>query len=187
MTVDQEIRAVLLRFQEGYAKRDVSKLTIFMELFLADAEVIGTNGYRPGADEWYLDRVGAAELVAGDWEGWGDLRLDLAATSIRTNGTDAAWVAIPATVTTFIGKDNYDSYLNFVKHYLETSPLSAEQKLHNILRGGTNTIFEVERGEKFVWPVRITALLLRVDSGWKFAQMHFSFPTIYFPDVRVFD
>jgi hypothetical protein len=187
MTAELEIHAILQQFQEGYTRRDIGQVPTFMELFLADAEVIGTNGFRPGADEWFLDRVGAADLVAGDWESWGDLRLDLAAASIHTNGKDAAWVAIPATVTTFIGKDNYDSYLNFVMHYLETSPLSAEQKLHNILRGGTNTIFEVERGEKFVWPVRITASLLRVNSGWKFAQMHFSFPTIYFPDVRVFD
>lgn len=187
MTPDQEIRATLQQFQEGYTRRDLSQVASFMDLFLSDVEVIGTNGFRPGTDEWYLDRTGAIELVTGDWESWGDLHLDLDAASIRVIGEDAGWAAIPATVTTTIGKENYGAYLEYVKHYLETSPLSAEQKLHNILRGGTNTIFEVERGEKFVWPLRLTTVLLRTANGWKFAQLHFSFPTIYFPDVRVFD
>jgi hypothetical protein len=65
--------------------------------------------------------------------------------------------------------------------------LSAEQKLLNILRGGTNTIFELRRGEKFVWALRFTAVVVREADGWKFAQMNFSFPTIYFPDVRLFE
>ena len=186
MSAQDEIRSLLEAFQEGYARRDLTQVDSFMQLFIAEAEVIGTNGVRPGAGEWYMDRASARELVEGDWEGWGDLRLDLDSTSIHSRG-DVGWVAAYATVTQVIGEENYASYLEFVKNLIDDSELSAEQKLLQILRGGTNTVYELRRGEKFVWALRFTAVVVREADGWKFAQMNFSFPTIYFPDVRMLD
>lgn len=186
MNPQSDIRALLQTFQEGYTRRDVKQVDSFMELFTADAEVIGTNGVKPGSDEWYTDRASARELVEGDWQGWGDLRLDLDAMSVHSRG-DVGWVAASATVTQIIGEENYASYLEFVKRYIDNPDLSAEQKLLNILRGGTNTVYELRRGEKFVWALRFTAVVVREADGWKFAQMNFSFPTIYFPDVRIME
>lgn len=186
MNPQEEIRQLLQTFQDGYIHRDPAQVDSFMDLFTADAEVIGTNGQRPGVDEWYMDRASARELVAGDWEGWGDLRLDLDSMSIRHRG-DVGWVAASATVTKVIGEENYASYLEYVKNYIDRQDLTAEQKLLNILRGGTNTVFEIRRGEKFVWVLRFTAVVVREADGWKFAQMNFSFPTIYFPDVRILE
>jgi hypothetical protein len=51
-----EIRSLMQTIQNGYTLRDVTKVDAFMELFTADAEVIGTNGLRPGVDEWYIGR-----------------------------------------------------------------------------------------------------------------------------------
>jgi hypothetical protein len=186
MNPESEIRLLLERFQEGYTRRDLSQTEAFMELFTADAEVIGTNGVRPGVDEWYLDRASARELVEGDWESWGDLRLDLESMSVHSRG-EVGWVAATATVTKIIGSENYAAYLEFIKTFLDDPTLSPEQKLLHILRGGTNTLYELRRGEKFVWPLRFTAVVVREAEGWKFAQMNFSFPTIYFPDVRLME
>ena len=186
MNPQDEIRQLLQAFQDGYTRRDTNQVDSFMELFTADAEVIGTNGVKPGVDEWYLDRASARELVEGDWQGWGDLRLDLESMSVSSRG-DAGWVAASATVTQIIGTENYASYLEFIKKFLDDSQLSAEQKLLSILRGGTNTLYELRRGEKFVWALRFTAVVVHEPNGWKFAQMNFSFPTIYFPDVRLLD
>jgi hypothetical protein len=74
-----------------------------------------------------------------------------------------------------------------VRKFLDESTLPAQQKLHYILRGGTNTVYEISRGDKFVWPLRLTAVVVREASGWKFAQLNFSFPTVYFPDVRILE
>ncbi|MFZ5857843.1 MAG: nuclear transport factor 2 family protein [Chloroflexota bacterium] len=186
MNPQQQIRELLQQFQDGYTHRDLGAVDQFMDLFTADAEVIGTNGVRPGVDEWYVNRAAARELVAGDWEGWGDLRLDLDAASIHSLG-DVGWIAATATVTQRIGEENYASYLDFVKGYLDRSDASPREKLHYILRGGTNTVYELSRGENFVWALRLTAVVVREPSGWKFAQMNFSFPTIYFPDVRLME
>ena len=80
-----EIRALLQTFQDGYTRRDVTQTDDFMELFTSDAEVIGTNGVRPGVDEWYMERASAREqkphgtacslslrnaLLFGTWGGW---------------------------------------------------------------------------------------------------------------------
>ena len=186
MTTHAEIRSLLEKFQNGYTRRDVSQTDSFMKLFTKDAEVIGTNGIQPGEGEWYRDRLSARELVQGDWEGWGDLRLDMDLLSIHSRGY-VGWVAAPATVTQFIGEENYESYLNFVKNLIDDSSLSAEQKLLHILRGGTNTVYELRQGERFVWALRFTAVVIHEEDGWKFAQMNFSFPTVYFPDVRLLD
>jgi hypothetical protein len=186
MNAQLEIRELLQRFQDGYTRRDLGAVDEFMDLFTADAEVIGTNGVKPGVDEWYVCRDAARELVAGDWEGWGNLLLDLDTASIRAVG-GVGWIAATATVTQMIGEENYASYLEFVKDYLDRSDAPPRQKLHYILRGGTNTIYELSRGEKFVWALRLTAVVVRQPVGWKFAQVNFSFPTIYFPDVRIME
>lgn len=184
MSAQKEIKDLLQTFQDGYTRRDLTQVDNFMELFTPDVEVIGTNGVKPGVDEWYLTRETARELVHGDWEGWGDFRLDLDSVSIHFLG-EVGWIAATATVTQTIGDENYASYLEYVKAYLDKPGLSAEQKLHNILRGGTNTVYELRRGEKFIWPLRFTAVVVHTPESWKFAQMNFSFPTVYFPDVRI--
>ena len=184
MNSHNEIHSLLKAFQDGYTRRDISQVDSFMELFTDDTEVIGTNGIKPGMDEWCMDRSSARKLVEGDWKGWGDLRLDLDSMSIHSHG-DVGWVAATATVTEVIGEENYSSYLEFVKKFLDDSTMSAEQKLLYILRSGMNTVYELRRGEKFVWALRFTAVVVRAANGWKFAQMNFSFPTTDFPDVRL--
>jgi len=186
MDQHDEIRSLLQTFQDGYTARDVTQIDSFMELFTADAEIIGTNGIKPGVDEWYVDRATSRELVMGDWQNWGDLRLNLETMSIHSR-RDVGWVAASATVTQTIGADNYESFLEFIKEFIDNSKLNAEQKLLYILRGGTNTLYELHQGEKFVWALRFTAVVLHESDGWKFAQMNFSFPTIYFPDVRLME
>ena len=63
MNPQDEIRVLLQAFQDGYIHRDITQTDSFMELFTEDAEVIGTNGVKPGVDEWYMDRASARELV----------------------------------------------------------------------------------------------------------------------------
>ena len=158
-----------------------------MQLFADDdgLEVIGTNGVKPGVDEWYVDKAGARELVQGDWEYWGDLRLDVDGAHIQVRG-DVAWLAAPGTVSmTIRAEENFQSYLQRIKDLIDQAGPSAEIKLLDILRGGSNTLYELRRGEQFVWLLRFTAVLVRQADDWRFQQMQFSFPTTRFPDERI--
>jgi hypothetical protein len=183
----EPIRLVLQRFQDGYTRRDVAHLDEFMQLFADDAEleVIGTNGVKPGVDEWYVDKAGVRELVKGDWEGWGDVRLDVDGAHIQVRG-DVAWLTASGTVSMTIRADeNFQSYLQRIKDVIDQAGPSAEEKLLDILRGGSNTLYELRRGEQFVWPLRFTAVLVRQADAWRFQQMQFSFPTTRLPDERI--
>ena len=183
----EQVRLVLQQFQDGYTQRDVTTVDEFMQLFADDAglEVIGTNGVKPGVDEWYLDKVGARELVKGDWEGWGDVRLDVDGAHIQARG-EVAWLATSATVSMTIGAEkNYQGYLQRIKDLIDQDGPSTEIKLLDILRGGSNTLYELRRGEQFVWPLRFTAVLVRQVGAWRFQQMQFSFHTTRFPDERI--
>ncbi len=184
----EQVRLTLQRFQAGYTQRDVMRLDEFMQLFAdgVDVEVIGTNGIRPGMAEWYIDKTGARGLVQGDWEGWGDLQLDVDGAHIQTRG-DVAWLAAPGTVSMNIqAEENFQNYLQHIKDLIDQDGLTSEEKLLDILRGGSNTVYELRRGERFVWPLRFTAVLVRQAGEWRFQQVQFSFPTTRFPDERIF-
>jgi hypothetical protein len=182
---DEQVRKTLQIFQDYYTRRDPTLLPEFLDLMAEDLEVIGTNGFRPGEEEWYLDRNTASEIFLGDWEGWGDVQLDVPGARIRAHG-EVAWLSCAGTVEMKIETEKgFADYLAFVKKYLDSEGLTAEQKLVYMLRGGTNTLYELRQGEKFVWPFRFTAVLKWENTGWKFQQMQFSFPTIYFPDARI--
>jgi hypothetical protein len=180
-----DVRTVLHRFQDGYTKRDPALVSEFMTLFADDVELIGTNGIKPGVEEWYIDRAGAEKLVRGDWTSWGDVALDVEGARINALG-DVAWLAAAGTVTMVISaEENYNDFLKHVAWTIENDKdMSAKEKMLYILRGGTNTLYELQRGERFVWPLRFTAVLVKSGAQWLFKQMQFSLPTMYFPDVR---
>ncbi len=185
-TIVQDILHVLQRFQDGYSARDVSQLKEFMQLFDDDTqvEVIGTNGIRPGVEEWYRGKEAASDMIRSDWESWGDLVIDDEKAQICSEG-NVAWLSAPATVTkTFSRDENLTDYLDFVRSYIEDEQLPPAEKLLYILRGGTNTLYEFQRGETFVWPLRFTAVLVNKAGSWKFCLVQFSMPTVFFPDVR---
>ncbi len=99
-----------------------------------------------------------------------------------------AWLSAAGTVQMRIAADqNYADFLAYARQYIDNEQLSAEEKLLYILRGGSNTLYELRRGEDFIWPLRFTAVLTQAadGGGWKFQQMQFSFPTTHFPDVRI--
>ncbi len=184
----EQVRQVLQRFQDYYTRRDPALLEPFQELLADEAlEVVGTNGIQPGKGEWYLSKAAAKELFLGDWQGWGDLRLDVPDAHIQVNG-NTAWLSASGTVnTTIAAEQNYDDYLAFIKRYINSENASAKEKLLYILRGGSNTLYELQRGERFTWPLRFTAVLTLQGTDWLFQYMQFSFPTMYFPDARILD
>lgn len=187
MNPSEEVRQVLQRFQDYYTRRDPALLENFLEM-LADEEleVIGTNGVRPGEGEWYLGKQAAREIFLGDWEFWGDLRLDVPGARIRLHDR-IAWLSTTGTVSKRIqAEEGAADFLARVRQILDNERAPAQEQLLYLLRGGSNTLYELHRGEDFTWPMRFTAVLALHEMDWKFQHMQFSFPTVYFPDVRIF-
>ena len=182
----QAVRQVLEKFQDAYDRRDPNLINDFRGLFVPglELELIGTGGVAPGDDEWCLGPDAACQLVLGDWETWGDLKLDLPDTHIYHLG-DVAWLATTGTVSMRLPThDSYASYLSSLESVIQDDHQPPRERLLEILRGGANTLFEAERGEDFIWPIRFTAVLVRRGGQWLFHQIQFSFATTRFPDVR---
>lgn len=192
----QAVRETLQQFQDGYTRRDVAAIQEFRELFVSDddIELIGTGAIETGDDEWCLGIDASCDLVQNDWEGWGDLTLDVEDARIHVLG-DVAWLATTGTVQMDLEpEDVYGDYLLYIKELVTEETDTPRDRLIEILRGGTNTLFEAERGKEYLWPVRFTAVLVRrpatdgnsasASRRWQFHQIQFSFATTRFPDVR---
>jgi SnoaL-like domain len=182
----QAVRETLQQFQDGYERRDTALLEEFRSLFVQedDCEVIGTGAIEPGDDEWCLGPEAACNLVENDWEGWGDLALDVADARIHVLG-DAAWLATTGTVTMDLDTtETYRDYLSYIESVAGDEALDPRARLIEVMRGGITTLFEAERGKQYVWPLRFTAVLVQRGERWLFHQVQFSFATTRFPDVR---
>lgn len=181
-----EIHAVLEQFQQGYTRRDPNEIDRVIQLFATDEdlEVIGTNASGVERAEWCIGPAQVRELLLGDWEGWGDVRLALPEARISHLG-EVAWLSVPGTVTMEIkAEEAYADYLEYIDTLIAEEGRALD-KLLRIQLGAANTLYELGRGEHFVWPFVLTAVLVKLLEGWRFHQMRFGFPTTRYPDERI--
>jgi hypothetical protein len=183
----QAVRETLRLFQEGYTRRNPEEIAEFKSLFVAEdeLEVIGTAALEPGDDEWRFGLRDASSMIINDWNGWGDVVLDVADARIHTLG-DVAWLATTGTVTMVLDvEETYRDTLEYIREGLsEDDSLSPGERLLEIIREGANILTEAGRGSTYVWPLRFTAVLVRQANRWLFHQLQFSFATTRFPDER---
>src|SRR5512142_1389590 len=159
----QAVRDTLQRFQEGYEHRETSQLDNFRALFVPedDLEIIGTGAIETGDDEWCLGLDAACDLIENDWEGWGDLALDVADARIHVQG-DVAWLATTGMITMDLDPtQTIQDYLSYMQEVAGDESLAPQARLVEILRGGTSTLYEADRGKQYTWPLRFTAVLVQ--------------------------
>jgi hypothetical protein len=173
-TERQEIINILQKFQSGYTERNIEKVQSFVnDLFTEDILVIGT-----GNSEWLTDIQGIKRLVKNDWERWGDVKLDIKNVNIRIF-KDFALIALKGTLTyeyadtesVLISRGTED-----IKRILKNED-DPRLQLLQIMLDSAEILHAVEiAGSEFIFPLRVSATLIKVDGKWKFAQMTFSYP-----------
>lgn len=177
------VRAAFQQFNDGYARRDLQSLDSFMaDLFPQDdvQMIVGT-----GDDEWFFGLAGSRELVGSDWEFWGDVAFDVPGATISVAG-DVAWLAARGTVSRTIPADSFqEGTLTYIKDLIAEGKGSTKEQMLEVFRAASNTIYETARGDRYVWPVRLTAVLTRSEGRWRFRQLHFSHATLRSPDERI--
>ena len=186
-TDEEQVRQALQKLQDGYLKRNPASLDYYMkELFPSDGHVtiIGTSGLLPEDTEWPRHSGGARKLLENDWRNWGDVYFNVAIAKIRVAG-DVAWVESNGFVEKVMPDEPVcENHLKYVKAVVD-GDLSAKEKVAEIARGASNVVMELMMGERYVWPMRFSAVLQRSEGRWAFRLMHFSFPTTRFPDERL--
>jgi hypothetical protein len=183
-----DVRATLQTFQDGYSRRDLSTLDIYMDLFAPDTtlEVLGTSASARTEDEWCTGIAAVRQLIAADWQFWGDLLLDVAGAHIHRIGS-VAWLATTGTITQIIPlEQRYTNITNYLQRVMNRqTELDVERELLLVILGSASALANARDGERYIWPLRFTAVLIEQRARWQFHQIHFSYPTIHDPDVRL--
>ncbi len=179
-----EIREVLQRFQVGYTERDIKKVDAFVEELFITGEntcVLGT-----GTGELFLGSERVKTLIKDDWEYWGNVNIDWENAHIFLEG-EVAWFATTGSVKyTFEDTaERYESYIDFIKKKAEEVELTPKQKITFI--NWVLTLAYHQREEKkreYLWPLRLSGILLKNVDKWKIVHLQFSIPKANFPDER---
>jgi hypothetical protein len=186
-TEAEQVRQVLQKLQDGYLKRNLASLDYYMkELFPSDGRttMIGTSGMLPEDLEWPLSRDGVRKVLESDWRNWGDVYFNVASAKVEVVG-DVAWIESNGFVEKVMSYEQVcENHLKYVRAVVD-GELSAKEKVAEIARGASNVVMEMMMGERYVWPMRFSAVLERSEGRWVFRHMHFSFPTTRFPDERL--
>lgn len=185
-----EIIHTLLKFQEGYTKRDLTILEDFMnELFnqSKDVTIVGTS-----SSEWCLGIKEVKQIIKNDWEHWGDVNIDIN-NALIYSVNNVAWLTVPANVTfNFENSENaHQQILNYIHNYF-----NREDKLYNISAKAKLTSMNLiishilsyrkEGIRKYRYPISIFAVLTKQTEKWIFQHMNFSVSNnAIFPDVRI--
>lgn len=186
-TDEDQVRKALQKLQDGYFKRNVASLDFYMrELFPPDGRttIIGTSGLLPEDTEWPRNSDGVRKLLENDWRNWGSVYFNVAMAKIRSVG-DVAWIESNGFVEKVMSDEQVcENHLKYVRAVVD-GDLSAKEKVAEIARGASNVVMEMMMGERYIWPMRFSAVLERSEGRWVFRHMHFSFPTTRFPDERL--
>jgi hypothetical protein len=180
----EKIKDVLRQFQAGYTERDAAKADVFVkELFISgeDTYILGT-----GTGELFFGSEQIKELIIDDWKYWGNVNIDLENIHIDIEN-EVAWFAATGSVKYDFQDtpERYDSYLNFIKSKVKDPNLTPKQKITFINWVLSLTYHQrFEKKREYLLPLRLSGVLLKDDSKWKFAHIQFSMPKGDFPDER---
>lgn len=184
INIKNEIKSVIFKFEAGYKERDLNQVDSFMnELFCKDEDtlVFGAAPY-----EEFIGYKQVRKLIEKDWQYWGELSLDVDG-SIINIGQDMACATIRGNVKMQINEEQLCGRSLYDIGEMIGSQFSYKEKLLMICDNVSKVLLELERGNTHVWPIRITAVLVKRNEKWLFKQMHFSHPTIAYPGDRLIE
>jgi len=188
--IENELKEVLNIFKQAYIQKDPKKIDSFMEtLFDKDEDIIivGT-----GASEWCTGYAEAKDIFLGDWEYWGDLRINDDEANIMPFGNTALIYTTGTVKYSFNDNaDTYASYLSNIKKYFDDVSFNSKKpnkvKLTEINWTLCHLLNKWDGEERdYLWDLRISFVLVKKEEKWIIKQMQFSLPVVgYLPDLRI--
>lgn len=177
----EEIKKVLQVFQEGYTKRDVNHVDEYMkEVFLLDDDlvVIGTD-----ADELCLGVDAARGIVESDWKYWGNFKMNYEDAIICVND-EVAYFTTKAILSRTITTETIIQWISGSAKYRLGCDGKSKDKLIEILCDTLDLLYENERGEIFITPMRFSGVLVKKDERWLIQHAQYSDYADKMPEVR---
>jgi hypothetical protein len=180
--VKHSVRDTLIKFQNGYSKRDINLKDSFIEeLFWDDNDVliVGT-----GDGEWCFGKKEIGELIEIDWIYWGNLMIDIDGAIVSSYG-DVAWLTTEGVLRKELKLDKmYENCVKKIRENLDSESESKDKLVHT-LKSISSCLYEGNFGEEVVRPLRFSAILVNKNDTWKFHNIHFSYPIAPPTDIRI--
>jgi hypothetical protein len=191
----KQIIQFLHNHHDWYLNRNIDRLDEWItQNFTEDVYLIGTVGTFPGEFEWRKGIQAAKEIYANDYYNKWNLRLFIEEANIDIDfDGQFAWVVVFGLVTRRATDHESRSSeasrrrsLARIKAYTETE-WDTKRTLYEIIHDASMILVQYKRGETFLWPVRCTFNLKKVNNEWKINQLHYSWPGYGFPAVRLLE
>lgn len=179
----EDVRNTLQVLQDGYIKRDVNYVDEYMEkvfLLNEDLLVIGTD-----AGELCFGADAARGIVESDWKYWGDFKFNVDNALISVNGGVACFTT-KAYLKRIAPDKTILHWTNSSNKYTFNSEKAPKQKLLTALNDTIGYIYEMEKGETIIVPMRFAGVLIRKDGKWLVQHLQYSDYNEEMPEVRIF-
>lgn len=176
-----EIRNILNLFQQGYIKKDIDEVDDFVEkLFTIKSPIY----YGTSSKDQAIGLDNVKRLVENDWRYWGDLNIDIDNAIINSQDSYAVFIAngtvnwgIPEEAFLYRSLEDIERMMN--------SDWSYKERLLAICNNATKILYEAERGNVHILPIRVSGVLMKEKNKLKIYQLHISHPTEIYPDSRI--
>lgn len=188
--IKNELMEVLNIFQEGYLQKDTKKIDNFMDALFDNNEsviIIGTGGH-----ELCIGYAEVKDIFLGDWEYWGDLRINADDATIIPLGNTALIYTTGTVKFSFDSKsETYTRFLGYIKEYFDGVSLNSKKsnnvKLTEINWTLSHLLSQRNNIERdYLWDLRVSFVLIKKETRWIVKQMQFSLPVVgHMPDIRI--
>jgi hypothetical protein len=183
--VTQQVKEALLKLQDFYLKKDLSKLDSFInDRFISseDLSLIGT-----GFKDWYFGQDGVKEAIRthleNEEEYLNNIEFDMDSCVITTKG-NAVMVAAIGRSRQYLPKYKLQERLKEDIKIRLAEEVPSKEELMKISIDISRILFDIYKGEKYIWPFRFTAMLINENDKWLFKHIKFSFGSGNFWETR---
>lgn len=178
----EEIKNVLQVFQDGYTKRNLDYVDEYIKkVFLLDEElvVIGTD-----AEELCLGIEATKGIIESDWKYWGDFKFNVDDALICVNG-DIAYFTTKAILHRVVSNQTILDWISGSTKYTFESDMAPKQRLMAALYNILDLLYENEKGEVYITPMRFSGVLVKKDGRWLIYHLQYSDYADGMPGVRI--
>ena len=177
----EQVREVLGHFQDLYQARDAARLDEAMHLFADnnDVEMIGIGAQKRGGPEWFRGRQQIRDIIAGDWQYWGEVQFDVPGARITCMGETAWLTASGKLIQTVEHAEAMEQYLQQMREMLDAiqgNRNKAEMVMMEVIHFGLRRLREWSLGTGYAWPLVFSAVLIHENEQWKFHTLHWAMP-----------
>ncbi|MDF2534675.1 MAG: hypothetical protein K0R18_832 [Bacillales bacterium] len=183
--IKSQITEMVQFIKQYYIERNPENIEKLQNLLFDANEapiIIGTS-----TDEWCFGIEQANQLFLSDWEGWGNVSIDMDTLTIEEVGS-MAWFHVKSGVE-FCFEDSVEKYVRYMDSVLriaknDKTPLAKAGEITWLL---SHLLHSRESGErKYIWDMTITGIVQIIEGRPIVKVMQFSLPVkATFPDVRI--